>query len=206
MKRKIGMMIGIVLGIVVLGIGLFYSGAPQTEAAMTKDEVVEMVEKQYPGEVTDVKQEKEFKQAVYHVKITGREKEYSLKLNGDDGEVLDIKERPLKKKAEEKQPVNKEKDKKEEKKPDKHQERKDRTKEEPKITEKKKTDPKTVISPQKAGEIALKEFSGEIDEIELEEEDGRLIYEVEIERDDLEAEIEIDAYTGEIIVIEIEED
>src|SRR5690625_2492647 len=63
-----------------------------------------------------------------------------------------------------------------------------------------------IISIEEAKRIALEEFSGKIDDIDLDIEDGRLIYEVEIERGDEEAEMEIDAYTGEIIVIEIDED
>ena len=72
--------------------------------------------------------------------------------------------------------------------------------------DKEKAPPKTVLSIEEVSKIALQQFSGEIDEIELDEENGRLIYEIEIERGEQEAEIEIDAYTGEIIVIEIEED
>lgn len=63
----------------------------------------------------------------------------------------------------------------------------------------------TVISPEEAGNIALEEFAGEIDDIDLEEDDGRTFYEVEIEREDQEAEIKIDAYTGEVLVIEIDD-
>jgi len=63
----------------------------------------------------------------------------------------------------------------------------------------------TVIDKDEALEIALAEFPGEVDSIELDEEDGRLIYEIEIESGDEEAEFEIDAMTGEIIVIEIDD-
>lgn len=89
-------------------------------------------------------------------------------------------------------------------------------KEQPKTTEKPKkehksapkepTDTKeTVLSISEVSNIALSHFSGSIDDVELEDEDGRLYYEVEIERDEQEAEMKIDAYTGEVIVIEIEE-
>lgn len=71
---------------------------------------------------------------------------------------------------------------------------------------KKESEKKAVIDMNKAIEIALEQFPGVVDEVELEEEDGRLIYEVEIEGDGEEAEFQIDAYTGEIIVIEIEDD
>ncbi|QNO13290.1 PepSY domain-containing protein [Alkalicella caledoniensis] len=51
-----------------------------------------------------------------------------------------------------------------------------------------------------AKEIALGRVGGgRIEEIELEEEDGRFIYEVEVEYNGREYELEIDAYTGKIL-------
>ena len=41
---------------------------------------------------------------------------------------------------------------------------------------------------------------------ELDTDDGRLTYEIEIHKDKKEAEIEIDAITGEVIVVSIEEE
>jgi len=209
MKKKIALVIGVFAAAGILGLGIFHSSASQTEPSMTTGEIKEMVNTQYPGEITDVKQETEFKHAVYQVKITGDKKEYSLKLDGDNGDVLDIKEKPIKKEQAKKEADKKQGDKKSTDKSDKKDKQKDKTDKKKEQTNEKEPESeskKAVISTKEAGEIALKEFSGEIDEIELEEEDGRLIYEVEIERGEQEAEIEIDAYTGEIIVIEIEED
>lgn len=209
MKKKIGLAIGAVAAAGILGLGVFHSSASQTEPSMSAGEIEQKVTKQYPGEITDVKQGTEFKHAVYQVKITGDKKEYSLKLDGDNGDVLDIKEKPIKKEQAKKEADKKQSDKKSADKSDKKDKQKDKAEKKQEQTnekEPKSESKKAVISTKEAGEIALKEFSGEIDEIELEEEDGRLIYEVEIERGEQEAEIEIDAYTGEIIVIEIEED
>src|SRR5699024_402107 len=50
-----------------------------------------------------------------------------------------------------------------------------------------------VISKREAIQKALEQFSGDVDDVDLEDEDGRLYYEIEIERGDLEAEIMIDA-------------
>lgn len=58
----------------------------------------------------------------------------------------------------------------------------------------------------KARSIALAEFSGTIEGIELDDDDDRLIYEIEIEDGENEAEIEIDAYTGEILFMDLEID
>ncbi|MDY0410441.1 PepSY domain-containing protein [Virgibacillus soli] len=78
-------------------------------------------------------------------------------------------------------------------------------KEKHKSKEKKKVDKKAVISVAEATEIALKEFPGYVTEVELDEDDGRLIYEIEIKSGDKEAEFEIDAITGKILVIDIDD-
>lgn len=70
----------------------------------------------------------------------------------------------------------------------------------------KKPAKKTVIDSDTALGIALKEFPGKATEVELDEDDGRLLYEIEIESSKGEAEMEIDAYTGEILAIEIDLD
>jgi uncharacterized membrane protein YkoI len=59
------------------------------------------------------------------------------------------------------------------------------------------------ISPNEAGNIALTHIGkGVIDDIELEKEKGRLLYEVEIEYGDTEADVYVDAYTGEVIYVD----
>ncbi|MGJ9459425.1 PepSY domain-containing protein [Oceanobacillus sp. CF4.6] len=63
-----------------------------------------------------------------------------------------------------------------------------------------------VIGESKAKSIALDQFSGNVEEIELDNDDGRSIYEVEIKNGNKEAEVEIDAYTGAVLVIEIDTD
>lgn len=63
------------------------------------------------------------------------------------------------------------------------------------------------ISEEQAVEIALTEVAGEIQEVELEKEDGKMIYEIEIlNADGQEFEIEIAADTGEVLEVEADED
>ncbi|WP_096435302.1 PepSY domain-containing protein [Alteribacter populi] len=59
------------------------------------------------------------------------------------------------------------------------------------------------ITEERAKEIALSEVEGEVDDVDLEQQNGRLVYEVEVENDDLdiEADVIIDAFTEEIIEI-----
>ena len=63
------------------------------------------------------------------------------------------------------------------------------------------------VSMEKAMEIALLEVPGEVQEVELEKEDGAMVYEVEILTADGEAfEIEIAADTGTILEVEAEDE
>lgn len=63
------------------------------------------------------------------------------------------------------------------------------------------------LSEAQAIEIALAEVPGEVQEAELDREDGVQIYEIEIlTADGVEMEVEIDAETGAILEIEAEDD
>lgn len=75
-----------------------------------------------------------------------------------------------------------------------------------KVKKNKESAKTAVIGESKAKRIALSQFSGKVEEIELDKDDGRLIYEVEIENGNREAEIDIDAYTGAVLVLDIDTD
>ena len=62
------------------------------------------------------------------------------------------------------------------------------------------------ISTDEAAGIALSEYDGYIESIELEKDDGYVYYEVEIENEDAEYELDIDAMTGEILKVDEDED
>lgn len=79
-------------------------------------------------------------------------------------------------------------------------------KQEPKTEKKKKSEGKeTIIDRNRAVQIALAKFPGKVEEVELDDDDGRLIYEIEIENGDKEAEFDIDAKTGKILKFEIDD-
>ncbi len=244
MLKKIGMTIGIIGIVTVLGFGVYHSNASQAEPTLSPDDIDELVKSQYPGTITELELDKDASGSIYEVEIVNDGIEYELKLDGQTGEIINLKEKRMDAKQrastkevidlkdKEKEQKAKEKEEKEakakEEQEKKEQEQKEKAKEkeqeqaQPK-TEVNKNDPSTtkekeqqteekenkakntVIDVDEAINIALAKFPGNVDEVELEE-DGRLIYEIEIEANGEEAEFEIDAYTGEIIVIEIEED
>lgn len=61
-----------------------------------------------------------------------------------------------------------------------------------------KSTPAKMISEQQAKNIALAKASGTITDFELDEDDDRLVYEIEIHNGKMEYEFKIDAYTGAI--------
>ena len=64
------------------------------------------------------------------------------------------------------------------------------------------------LSEEAAIEIALAEVPGQVRETELENEDGKMVYEIEIiaAADGKEMEVEIDAETGAVLEVEAEDD
>lgn len=247
MLRKIWMTIGVIGVVTVLGFGVYHSNASQADPTLTPENIKELVQAQYPGTITELQLDKDASGSVYEVEVTNDGVEYELKIDGQSGEVInlkeklvaakeragtkeviDLKEKEKEQKEEEKQAAKEkeeqekqakekeEKEKQEKAQADEQAQQKTQVKknesssanedEKQKEKEKETKSTNTVIDVNKAIDIALAKFPGTVDEVELDEEDGRLVYEIEIEGNGEEAEFEIDAYTGEIIVIEIEED
>ena len=61
---------------------------------------------------------------------------------------------------------------------------------------------KQMITPEKAAEIAAKHVQGTVKKIKLEKEDGVRVYEIKLKSDHGKVEVDIDAYTGEILDVE----
>lgn len=215
MKRKIVIAVGVAIFATVLGFGLYKSDASPASPKLSTDDIKQLVTAQYPGEIAEIELEKELNKAVYEVEVISNGKEYDLKLDGNTGEVLKLKEKTVKNKEQIalSDDSDHDDDKIEsgseqgrlEKEPNKSNESSNENKKE---TENKPTleNKKTVIDANKAMEIALKEFPGTVTDLELDEDDGRLIYEIEIKNGKEEADFEIDAYTGDILVIEMDTD
>jgi uncharacterized membrane protein YkoI len=61
---------------------------------------------------------------------------------------------------------------------------------------------KTFLSLDEVKKIALQEVNGVVEDIELEKESNKAIYEVDIEKDDIDYDLYIDAYSGEIYSVD----
>src|SRR5690625_4835618 len=95
MKKKLSMTIGVIAVVTVLGLGMYHSDASQTEPTLTTDEIKSLISDQYPGEITEIELEKDFNKAVYELEIVGKDKKYELKVDGNSGEILKLKEKTV---------------------------------------------------------------------------------------------------------------
>lgn len=191
MKKKLLTISAVLIGVLILLFSFINSNSATSEPALTKDEIKDIVSEQYAGEISTPILRNKNNEPVYHVDLAHDENIYHIKLNGISGEVITIDKE-----------VNK--DNKQETSNESQKENKQSNQEQAEEKDKIKSD-NIIISQKKVSKIALEQFSGVIDDIDLEDKNGRLIYEVEIENGEREAEIIIDAYTGEVIFVEIDE-
>ena len=210
MKKKITIIAGAIAVATVLGLGIYKSDASQADPKLNYDEVTNLISTQYPGTITEMELEKRNNRAIYEIEIVNDGMEYELKVDGNSGEIIKLKEKRIAAKQNDnakKETIDlKEKDQKQAPEKDGQEKTTDKTKIDKKQSNSKDQKPsKTVLDAKEAISIAQKEFSGTVTDVELDEEDGRLIYEIEIKANGQEAEFEIDAMTGEIIVIEIDD-
>lgn len=174
MNKKLGIAIGTVVVAAVAGLGIYQSEAAPANPTLSQEEIRDLVESQYSGQITELEMDKEFNKVVYEVEVQDNGVEYDVKLDGDTGEVL-----------------------KEKQKEDLDDQSELKVKE--KVTEN-----DDIISDEEAKEIALQEFDGTVTDFELDEDDDRLIYEIEVRNNNQEADFEIDAVTGDIYEQEID--
>jgi uncharacterized membrane protein YkoI len=178
MKKKILIAFGALSIAGVIGFTTFQSEIVNAEPKLTKDELRDIVTSQYPGTINELELEREGKRLFYEVEVALEGKKYELKMDANTGEVLKLEEKATNIAAAT-QSVD---------------------------TNKNAAPKQTVISSEEAKKIALDNFAGTIVEMELDDDDSRHNYEIKIVNGNRKAEIEIDAYTGKLIVLDIETD
>lgn len=190
LKIGIGVLLFLLLGFVSWKIFI----APIDSEALTVEEANDIATERFNGDILDTKLVND----VYHMTIKLDTGEYELKIASKSGEMIDVvqtkEETPEKELAKDDNKKSSENNKqsKEPKKSNEEETKKEKEKEPPKN-----------ISSDEAIQIALDTVYGEVDDVDLETENGQLYYFIEIETsDDLEAEIQIHAITGEVISIE----
>lgn len=159
---------------------------PTNSDGLTAEEANQIATDRFNGEITDTK----LVDGIYELKMKKDTGEYDIKIASKSGEMIDVVQ--TKEKQVPADPSN-----------EKGKQDEDESKKEDKATDKEAEEPAKNISSEEAIQIALDTVYGEVDDVDLEDENGQLYYFIEIETsDDLEAEIQIHAITGEVISIE----
>lgn len=205
----------------IAAIFLFYVGFrlinPASAEHLSQKDVKQMVEGMYAGTVSEIVDKGE----EFQVELEKDQGKYQLIVDRESGEILSLvrteikaseeketekgeeKEKQVAEKSEEKDDQGTEQKnteekvvKKEEKKVEKQESKSEQKTSSPK---KESSPPKKQLTEQQAANIALKQVSGEIDDIELETINGVPYYFVEVEaNDDEEALVQINAVSGEV--------
>lgn len=215
--KKLVLSIGALMLAGIIGLGIAQTSAVEAEPDLSKSDIKQKVSDQYPGTVTELELDESSGKVAYEVAVETETKEYELKVDGNTGEILQLKEKQ--------RSVSNSQEKGQQSKSETEDDSLEIKERQSNIQEdgseakasasnssgqkgekdNEGTKEKAIISYDEAKNIALGEFSGQLEDIELDEDDGQLRYEVEIEKKESDAEIEIDAYTGEILIIEIDD-
>lgn len=198
LKVGIGVLLFLLLGLVSWK--LFID--PIDGDDLTEEEANDIAKERFNGEILDTK----LVDDIYHMTIKLDTGEYELKIASKSGEMMDLvrtkEETPKKDLAKNDNKKSSDNNKSNEsKKSDEEKAKKEAEKKEE--TQQEEEEPPKNITSEEAIQIALDTVYGEVDDVDLEDEDGQLYYFIEIEtEDDLEAEIQIHAISGEVISIE----
>lgn len=175
----------VVLAVVIVGGFLFLTVRDSGTDMLTDEEIEQVVLDQYPGELMELSLTDDL--SAYHATVATDERVYELALDSQSGEVQSIKQTAWVNSGEQ---------------ATESEDGEDGSSAKPDSV----PEENAILNHNEIKEIALNEFTGTITELELDEEDGQMVYEVEIENNEDEATIEIDAYTGQIVKIEIDVD
>lgn len=189
-----------VLSILIIGSAGWYGitkAFTAPNSLLPEENVSQMIKQKYGGNIETISVVQENEKLNYSLKLIKDQIPYQVIVNGQTGEVLSMTKQTTEQKPEVLPAVPKEKQ------------------QEP-ITNPSKNNQsntfssntlQTVITIDQAKGIALEKVNGTINSVELDEEDGQLVYEVEIKQSQTkEAEVIINPYSGKVESITIDTD
>lgn len=186
MKKKT-IMITSVLAVGLIGIaGYTASASFEKGNPEVKNEAIRIIEEEQGGQVTEVEYEHDDGQSKYEIEYNKDGESYEVDVDANSGKVM-------------KTEIDDRDD------DDWDDDRNDDRDDDVKKANNNGKKQSNIISTNKAIEIALQKQAGQVTEVELDEDDGKLIYEIEIETKKGEVEIEIDAKTGKILKVEFDD-
>lgn len=188
MMKKKAIIIASILAVGAIGTAGYSASATygESKANVEQKDVIRVIKDKYDGHVKEIEFEKDNGKGKYEVEYTKGNKKYEVEIDAKDGKVI----------KEEVEVANQH----DANHKDDNYDDRDVTK--PNENEKKNAN---IITVQQAIDIALKDQAGHVTEVELDEEDGKVRYEIEIETKRGEVEIKIDAKTGKILDVEYDD-
>lgn len=193
-----------VVVLVVAVFGIYQMQASAGEPEMTIDQARQQAEKQYNATVTEIELDRSGSEPRYDIDLENGEKLYDLTLNGNTGEVISLKEsnRGTSSNTDSTDQSQASGD-------DQEQSKNEQTADDQQQSDKENTAPsqkqasqaEVKITMDEAIKIATDEVGGSVTDAEFDEEDGLPVYELELKTADDEAEVVINAQSGEIITI-----
>ncbi|MFD2627212.1 PepSY domain-containing protein [Oceanobacillus kapialis] len=203
MKKKAGVIIGSTVGALVLAIGVYQASADAKEPKLNTEETRKTVTEQYSDNTKNLQQEKEAMKAVYKAEVTDEKKQTALKLaagknNGDDNHDdngNDTHDDNHDDNGNDSRDDNHD-DNGNDSRDDDHDNGDDNNR---------NVKARELMSEKEIIAIAKKKFDGDVRSVEIDEDDGRTVYEIELSKGKkTEADFEIDAITGEILEMNID--
>ncbi|SEM68398.1 Peptidase propeptide and YPEB domain-containing protein [Terribacillus saccharophilus] len=191
-----------VVVLIVAVFGIYQMQASAGEPEMTIEQARQQAEKQYNATVTEIELDRSGSEPRYDIDLENGEKLYDLSLNGNTGEVISLKEsnrQVTSPNTDQSQASGDDQQQDENKKTADDQQQSDKEQTAP--SQKQASQAEVKISMDEAIKIATDEVGGSVTDAEFDEEDGLPVYELELKTADDEAEVVINAQSGEIITI-----
>ncbi|MFT4413407.1 PepSY domain-containing protein [Bacillus sp. UMB0728] len=159
------------------------------EATITKEEAISAALKEVAGKAAKTELEDEDGTVVYGVEVTDDQgKNQDVKVDAKTGKVLKVEADDENEKADK------------EEKEDKDSEVSDKQ-------EQQQLEKEATISAEESTTIALKEVKGQVTDTELEDEDGTVVYGVEITDDQgKKHDVKVDAKTGKVLKVDLDDE
>lgn len=156
------------------------------EATITKEEAISAALKEVPGTAGDTELEDEDNTVVYGVEVTDDQgKKQDVKVDAKTGKVLKVEA-------------------------DGENEKGDKEEKDDEVSEQQEQqqlEKEAKISAEESTTIALKEVKGQVTQTELEDEDGTVVYGVEITDDQgKKHDVKVDAKTGKVLKVDVDDE
>lgn len=161
------------------------------EATITKDEAISAALKEVAGKAVDTELEDEDGTVVYGVEVTDEQgKKQDVKVDAKTGKVLKV-----------------EADDEEENEKGEKEEKEDKDGEVSDQQEQQLLEKEAKITAEESTTIALKEVKGQVTDTELEDEDGTVVYGIEITDDQgKKHDVKVDAKTGKVLKVDVDDE